>query len=994
LIAFKAAQRKVCFPNGVLTSRVHAIAILIFFFAIVSPAATRNNSGADVSLHASLPREAYPTQESPQSSAPASETQAAPSQVERIEFLGNRRIRSDTLKARIFTREGDRYNEDTLRRDFQALWNTQFFEDVKLRVEDSPGNPNSKIVIFDVRERPVIRRIRYDGIHSVSESDILDRFKERKVGLTVESQFDPTRIKKAEVVLRELLGEHGRQFAKVTPEYEKIASSNAVILVFKIEEGPKVKVGHIQFTGNHAFSDRKLVRAMRHDRPYAIPLYLTEIAVLSKTYDRDKLNEDLEVGVRGLYQDNGYFRVLVKDPILENIDTPAYRLGVPLPFTAHGQGKAVNITIPIEEGDQYRMGTLKIVSADPDKALSLKVEALKSIFPLKQGDIFATGKVRKALENYKNAYGEYGFIDFTAEPAESIDEEKKIIDLTMKFNEEKQYYVRRIDFTGNTTTRDKVIRRQLLIDEGQLFNKRAWELSILRLNQLDYFDKIEADKAAELRRNTKEGTVDINLKLKEKGKQSIGLQGGVSGLSGSFIGLTYQTNNFLGLGETLTFSAQFGNLQRSFQFGFTEPYLFDRPIQSGFTIFSSRYKFDQAQQQALLTGQAVSINPQFIQNYNQDSTGFTVFASYPLRKRPFTRVQASYGLTRTNITAFNQASTLLFEQLQFRSVAGPSALNGIISSSITPSISYNTINNPQNPTGGKKYFYSLSFSGGPLGGNVNSISNIFDYTMFHPINKKRNVLGVHVTAAYITGYGGREVPPFSRFYMGGENDIRGFDIRSISPVTFIPTATAQQFIYTDPTSLNSNGTPIQRALSVPVLGYTITFPGGDMQSWGNFEYRIPIAGPVTAGLFMDVGTVGIVRQDALKLDPTGFQNLLNQFPDAPAQAGLQRQLSIASGTNFRVRASTGAELVVQLPIIQAPFRIYYAFNLNRLHTQIAAPPDFVEQSDIDLIKNNPSLQDFYRFQFAPTLNRFIENPGRLNYFEPLRTFRFTVSRTF
>jgi len=122
--------------------------------------------------------------------------------IDRIIFLGNRRIRSDTLKARIFTREGDPYNEDTLRRDFQALWNTQFFEDVKLRVEDSPDGPNHKNIIFEVKERPVIRRIRYDGIHSVSESDILDRFKERKVGLTVESQFDPTRIKKAEVVLK------------------------------------------------------------------------------------------------------------------------------------------------------------------------------------------------------------------------------------------------------------------------------------------------------------------------------------------------------------------------------------------------------------------------------------------------------------------------------------------------------------------------------------------------------------------------------------------------------------------------------------------------------------------------------------------------------------------------------------------------------------------------------------------------------------------------
>jgi len=144
--------------------------------------------------------------------------------IDRILFIGNRRVRSDTLKARIFSRDGDPYNEETLRRDFQALWNTQFFEDVKLRVEDSPDGPNHKTVVFEVKERPVIRRIRYDNIHSVSESDILDRFKERKVGLTVESQFDPTRIKKAEVVLKELLGEHGRQFAKVTPQYERIAA--------------------------------------------------------------------------------------------------------------------------------------------------------------------------------------------------------------------------------------------------------------------------------------------------------------------------------------------------------------------------------------------------------------------------------------------------------------------------------------------------------------------------------------------------------------------------------------------------------------------------------------------------------------------------------------------------------------------------------------------------------------------------------------------------
>jgi len=905
--------------------------------------------------------------------------------IDRIIFIGNRRIRSDTLKARIFSRDGDAYNEETLRRDFQALWNTQFFEDVKLRVEDSPDGPNHKNVIFEVKERPVIRRIRYDGIHSVSESDILDRFKERKVGLTVESQFDPTRIKKAEVVLKELLGEHGRQFAKVTPQYERIAASNAVILVFKIEEGPKVKVGRITFTGNHAFSNRKLIRAMRHDRPYAIPLYITEISVLHKTYDREKLNEDLEVGVRGLYQDNGYFKVVVNEPTLENVDTEGYHLGVPLTGRTHG--KAVNINIKIEEGDRYKMGTLKIVSADPDKALSLKVDALKSIFPLKEGDIFSTAKIRKALDDYRKAYGQYGFIDFTAEPQTDIDEAAKRIDITMRFTEEKQYYVRRIDFVGNTTTRDKVIRRELLLDEGQLFNKRAWEVSILRLNQLDYFDRIEEDKAVEIKRNQKEGTVDLTLKLKEKGKQSIGLQGGVSGLAGTFIGLTYQTNNFLGLGERLTFSAQFGDIQRSFMFGFTEPYLFDRPITTGFTIFSSRYSFNQARQEALLFGQSVSVNPQFIQNYNQDSDGFTLVASYPLKKLSFARVGLTYGLTRTTITPFNDASRFLFEDIQFRSVAGPSALTGIISSTITPTITYNTVDNPVNPRSGKSYFYSLGFTGGPLGGNVNTITNVFDWKYFHPIQKRRNVIGFHATAAYTTGYAGKEVPPFSRFYMGGENDVRGYDIRSISPVTFIPQASAVAISFRDPTS---GGIP--RSFTVPVLTYVATLPGGDIQTAGNVEYRIPIVGPVTAALFFDGGTDGIARQSALKLDPTGFANITQQFPGA----NVKQQLSIAPNTNFRLRGSTGIEFVVQLPIVQAPFRVYYAYNVHRLYQQIVAPTPYIDPNELKFLKNAFNAIDptIFPLQIQPQLNNIINNPGRLDYFEPKTTFRFTVSRTF
>jgi outer membrane protein insertion porin family len=912
--------------------------------------------------------------------------------IERIDFEGNRRIRRDTLQARIFSRQGDPYNEETLRRDFQALWNTQFFEDVQLRVLDGE-KPNGKVIIFEVKERPVIRRIRYEGIHSISESDILDRFKEKKVGLTVESQFDPTRIKKAEVVLKDLLGEHGRQFATVTPQYEKIASSNAVILVFKIDEGPKVKVGKITFSGNHAFSDRKLIRAMRHDRPYAIPLYITEINVMSKTYDHDKLIEDIEVGIRGLYQDNGYFKVSIGDPVLENVDTEGWKYGIP--FAGRSSGKAVNIKIPIEEGERYTMGTIKIVSSDPDKALSLKVDALKSVFPLKQGDVFNTSKIRKAMKDYESIYGQYGFIDFVPEPSMDFDEQAKRIDVTMKFDEGKQYYVRRIEFSGNTTTRDKVIRRELLIDEGQLFNKRAWEVSILRLNQLNYFDKIEADKSVELKRDTKAGTVDILLKLKEKGKQSIGLQGGVSGLAGGFIGLTYQTNNFLGLGETLTLSAQVGQYERNIMLGFSEPYLFDRPIAAGFTIFSSLYKFNQAQQAALYTGQAVSINPQYIQNYNQNSTGFTVYGSYPLKRYAFTRVGLTYGLTRTNITTYNQASELLFTQLQYRAIAGPSALNGILASTITGTITQNTLDSPINATKGRSYFYSLAFTGGPIGGNVNTITNTGEFKYFHPINHRRNAIGMRFLAAWTTGYGGKEVPPYSRFYMGGENDLRGFDIRAVSPVTYIPSVVNQTVTFIDNRHLSGGGYPTQGAFNVPVVAYTITFPGADLQSVANFEYRIPIAGPVGMTLFSDIGTDGILDKNALKLDPTGVANINQQFP----LVNQGQQLQIASGTNFKLRDSSGIEFNVNLPIVQAPFRIYWAYNPLRVHQTIVAPYDKINLANLAGTCQALGLSDpLHPNQCDPSIlyqiQPVLQNPGRLNYFEPRSTFRFTVSRTF
>ena len=650
----------------------------------------------------------FPQQHAQQTQPPAAvETPT----IERIDFEGNRRIRSETLRARIFSRVGDPVNDEALRRDFHALWNTQFFEDIRLEIQDSPDKPNQKIVVFYVTERPVIRRIEYKGNKSVSESDILDRFKDAKVGLSIESQFDPTRIKKAEVVLKELLAEHGRQFATVKPTYERVAGTNAVTLVFNIDEGPKVKVGKIIITGNTAFSSRKIVRTMHNSRPYAIPLGpLGSLAVLSKTFDRPKLDEDMEIGVRGIYQDNGYYKVVVKDPIIENVNVIHGMLPGKVPLVGAKEGKAINITIPIEEGARYHMGTLHVRNANPDEGLFFKTEFLESIFPVKKGEIFSVAKVRKAIQDYTKLYGNYGFIDFTAVPDTDVHDDTKTIDLTFAFDQQKQFFVRRIEFSGNTGTRDKVIRRELLLAEGDMYRNNLWELSLLRLNQLSYFDPIKPDNA-EIKRNVRQGTVDILLKLKEKGKQSISLTGGLSALSGTYIGLTYQTNNFLRLGETLTLGANVGTLQRNIQFGFTEPYLFDRPISTGFTIFTSRYNFNQAQQTSLALGYQVQLNPNTVQNYVQNSDGFTLFASYPMRHLGFTRLGLTYGLTSTSIQSLSTAATALFDVLQFQALSGPSSLTGIHESKITPSLTYNTVDNPVNPTHGKSLFTSFALEG-------------------------------------------------------------------------------------------------------------------------------------------------------------------------------------------------------------------------------------------------------------------------------------------
>jgi outer membrane protein insertion porin family len=305
------------------------------------------------------------------------------------------------------------------------------------------------------------------------------------------------------------------------------------------------------------------------------------------------------------------------------------------------------------------------------------------------------------------------------------------------------------------------------------------------------------------------------------------------------------------------------------------------------------------------------------------------------------------------------------------------------------------VNNPQNPTHGKSFYYGVSLEGGPLGGNVNTISNTFSTTYFHQVNKRRNVIGIKYQTAMISGYGGRDIPPYNRFYLGGEQDVRGFNFYTISPFVAIPFSTSTNITYFDPRSIGSTGAPTLHVLPVSLLEFIPTRPGGDYQNVVNLEYRIPIAGPVTLVFFNDLGLNGILRQSQLSLNPQAVSLFQEQYPnpDFP-DVHITKDLPIVKGTNFYPRTSAGVEVQVILPIVNAPFRVYYAYNYVRLGGTITAPSGAFYLSDAE---KNSLPAGVFPTQIVPQLDFLLSQqvqhiPSSL--IEPKQTFRFTVGKTF
>jgi len=801
--------------------------------------------------------------------------------VERIDIRGNRRMKEDDIRSYIQTHAGDAYDEDRLAYDLRYLYKTaKLFENIEITVADGDAG---KIVTFLVTEKRLLREIKYTGNKSFTESNIADQFKEKKVGIVQDSTYEPSRVRAGERALKELLVQNGRPLGNVRSQTEDVPP-NGVRLTFIIDEGPKVRIGDIRFVGNKVFSDEELKGALKLTKERG-PITMFKG---SDKYYPDKLEYDLETNLVSYYQERGYLQAQVGDPLSRIFEGP--RGSVPILRKTREQ---FLVEIPVDAGEQYHLGELKVANCG-----MLKCEAIAKMFGMNKGDILNYKRVKTTIDNIKKLYGDFGYIDADLIPEQTPHADTKAIDLTFNLDPGKQFVVHHIEFEGNTKTRDRVMRREFILAEGNFFSTRLLETSVQRLNMLGYFDKIE-DKDYTVTPNQKTTAVDVTVKVKEKSQQSIGLTGGVSGISGSFVGVNYQTNNFMGRGESLQMSVTAGTRQTDFVLSFTEPYFLDTRWNMGLSLYNDRNRFDTYS----IFGYTNAVTGQPTQLFTQRTTGATLTVSRMLG-RSWWRLGGSYTFQKIGVadiaTGFESYALGQFTGFAPGGNAN-AALNGLIRSEISPMLTRDSTNAFFNPTRGTSMSISLGIAGSVLGGDFNLVAPSVEVRHFFPdkwLSHGRNTFGFRLSGQYVKGFGGSSVPFFDRFFTGGETTIRGFDIRSISPL-----------VVTSTPVLDATGKPIMDPRTgVEKITRSLNPIGGDTTALFNGEYRMPIAGPLSLSAFYDVGISSITDYAGLNVFGSNTTNAL------------------VASSNHVLRSSTGLEVSFMLPMVNAPFRLIFALN--------------------------------------------------------------------
>ena len=623
--------------------------------------------------------------------------------VAEVSVIGNQRIEVDAIKRVIKTKPGDIYLSKSIPEDIKAIYSMGYFDDIRVDVKSTP---EGKKIAFTVKEKSTVRLVTVQGNKVFEDDEILEDL-DIRTGSILNIFKVQSNISQIEQMYEE------KNYHNVVVKYSiRQLKNNQADLIFVVEEGPKILVKEIKFIGNSEYSSKKL-KGLMETSEKGFFSWITS----SGDMKMEELAEDIEK-LAAYYHNTGYISARLGEPEIEYKDNWIY------------------ITIKIDEGSRFKVGKVDIAG----DLVTTRDELMKMVNVTKE-EYYNRETIRDDILALTDIYSDEGYA--YAEIIPKVDEavENKVINITYTISKGKQVYFEKINITGNTKTRDKVIRRELTIDEQGLFSGKKLKRSIRNLYRLDYFEDIKVD--------TSKGSADDNMILslvvEEKATGAFSFGGGYSSVESGFVMGSIEERNFLGRGHDLRFRAELGGRTTRYTLGYTEPWLFDIPLSAGIDVFNWERDYD---------------------TYVKNSMGFGLRFSY--RIFDFTRVYLSYNF---DIGDIRNISWFASESVK--------AMEGTnITSSLSTALRYDSRDRLFNPTEGSNHGITLQYAG--IGGDIGFVKTVLESGWYIPIYK-RLVGFLHGKGGYVREVSGKAMPDYERFYLGGMNSLRGFDWRDISP---------------------------------------------------------------------------------------------------------------------------------------------------------------------------------------------------------------------
>ena len=618
--------------------------------------------------------------------------------VREIRVSGNRRVEPETVRSYLQFSVGDQYNAGKVDGSLKALFGTGLFSDVRI---DRDGTT----VVVTVVENPVVAQVAFEG-NSEVDNDTLKaevQLKPRSVYTRARALADVQRI-------LDVYRRRGLYAASVEPKLIEL-EQNRVNVVFEINEGKTTKVKSVSFIGNRAFSDSQL-----RDIISTSQAGWFDFLKGNSVYDPDRLSLDREL-LRQYYLKNGYadMRVVAANAELDR------------------DGSGFIITFTVDEGELYKFGEVKIESSLPN----IRTDVLQGDILTKPGQFFNASDLEKSVEKLTLVVSEQGYAFARVRPQTDRDPAARLMHVSYIIDEGPRVYIERINITGNTRTKDHVVRREFRLVEGDAYNPLMVDRAKKRLQNLGFFKTVEIRR----RPGSAQDRVVLDVELVEQPTGELSFGAGYSTSEGIIGDVSFTERNLFGNGQFLRLKVGGSTTRSQADLSFTEPRFLDRNLAAGFDLFHK------------------DINALAVSSYKSRKDGGDIRLGFPIAENVW--FTTSYVLSYDNI--YNVDTTRA-------SRAVMEAMGGYLTSALGTQLIYDTRNHPRNPNRGMYFQAGAEFAG--LGGDVQYIRTQAEGRFYYPLFDKMTFVG-RAIGGHIEGWGGDNVRMLDLFYKGGET-IRGF----------------------------------------------------------------------------------------------------------------------------------------------------------------------------------------------------------------------------